>query len=210
MNTFRKLADGTWGIMCDGPAKAGDTVTVTLRDGRTKSETLGERVGSWRDSGIFTVVKTRKPLATARVGSMASVLALFAKAKTHLKYPAIVLSVPEADMTLRLSVAGPRAKVPGSITVLTAERNGDGGRAWIGRIHTDGTFEISPRVNGKEGTITARLEAFAADPAKVAAEHGHLTGACCFCNKALTDERSTEVGYGPVCAGHFDLPWGKK
>ena len=33
---------------------------------------------------------------------------------------------------------------------------------------------------------------------------------CCFCNRALEDERSTAVGYGPICAGHFGLAWGNR
>jgi hypothetical protein len=30
-----------------------------------------------------------------------------------------------------------------------------------------------------------------------------------FCSKKLTDERSIEVGYGRICAGHNGLPWGE-
>lgn len=45
--------------------------------------------------------------------------------------------------------------------------------------------------------------------ARVASEYGHATGVCMFCARDLTDERSIEVGYGPVCAGHHDLPWGQ-
>jgi hypothetical protein len=44
----------------------------------------------------------------------------------------------------------------------------------------------------------------------VAAEHGHKTGNCCFCSRPLNDARSTEVGYGPVCADKWELPWGTK
>jgi hypothetical protein len=35
-------------------------------------------------------------------------------------------------------------------------------------------------------------------------------GSAASANTALTDERSTEVGYGPVCAKHYGLPWGVK
>jgi len=28
--------------------------------------------------------------------------------------------------------------------------------------------------------------------------------------RGLDDERSVSVGYGPVCAGHYGLPWGEK
>lgn len=42
-----------------------------------------------------------------------------------------------------------------------------------------------------------------------AAEFGHVTGACVFCGRKLTDERSISVGYGPVCAENQHLPWGE-
>lgn len=41
-----------------------------------------------------------------------------------------------------------------------------------------------------------------------AAAFGHATGHCVFCARELTDDRSVEVGYGPVCAGKNNLPWG--
>jgi len=44
-----------------------------------------------------------------------------------------------------------------------------------------------------------------------AAALGHSTSYCCFCSRHLKDQgegRSVEVGYGPVCAAKFGLPWG--
>jgi hypothetical protein len=57
--------------------------------------------------------------------------------------------------------------------------------------------------------LTYLLRQLARHPAETAAKHGQLTGKCCFCNTALTDEKSTAVGYGPTCAKHYHLPWGK-
>lgn len=46
-----------------------------------------------------------------------------------------------------------------------------------------------------------------------AVEYGVSSGKCIFCNKVLTDDRSNPalggVGYGPDCAEHYNLPWGK-
>lgn len=42
-----------------------------------------------------------------------------------------------------------------------------------------------------------------------AAAFGHATGCCVYCARDLTDDRSVEVGYGPVCAAKHDLPWGE-
>lgn len=46
-----------------------------------------------------------------------------------------------------------------------------------------------------------------------AAAYGHRHDACVFCATPLSDERegrSVEVGYGPVCAAKYGLPWGTK
>jgi hypothetical protein len=47
-----------------------------------------------------------------------------------------------------------------------------------------------------------------ADPANYAAEYGKRTGACCFCATRITTDESLEVGYGPICAARYGLPWG--
>jgi hypothetical protein len=56
--------------------------------------------------------------------------------------------------------------------------------------------------------VEATLCKLAANPSKVAGQHGVATGACCFCRRSLTDKRSRSVGYGPICASRFGLPYG--
>lgn len=162
------------------------------------------------DKQMFWVNKlaANKPstAAVANVGDLTGINQLFDKAKQHLKFPAIVMSVPAANLTVRINVAGQGARFPGSLNVTSGEKPPMGERRdWYGRVHKDGTYES--RGNADEA-ITERLIAFAADPAAVAAEHGRLTGRCCFCNRHLQDERSTAVGYGATCADHYGLPWG--
>lgn len=149
-----------------------------------------------------------KPAPTAvNVGDLSAINALFDKARAHLKYPAIVMSVPAAQMTIRINVAGPSAKFPGSLNVCSGEKPAmDERRTWFGRVMKDGAY--TPSANAHDA-IVERLRAFAADPAGIAAEHGKLTGRCCFCNRHLQDERSTAVGYGATCAAHYGLSWGK-
>jgi hypothetical protein len=55
--------------------------------------------------------------------------------------------------------------------------------------------------------ILPLMEDFKHDPVGVAAEQGHLQGACCFCARHLTDHRSTSHGYGPICAKRYSLTW---
>lgn len=144
--------------------------------------------------------------APIAIGNMAGIIALFDRAKTHLKFPAIVLSC--TGETLRVNVAGSAAKFPGSLNVTSYERIDDGRRRWYGRVHRNGSYEPSAKAEASAAVIAARLVEFAADPARVAADHGRLTGRCCFCNIALSDERSTAVGYGKICANRYGLAWG--
>jgi hypothetical protein len=143
------------------------------------------------------------PVATAQIGDMAGLYAIFQAAQRKLKRPAIVVETPVGE--IKLSVAGQNARYPGSVNV--AEKGAFGEAKFYGRIMQDGGF-----VQGREAApeaLVSYLVDFAANPAKMAAAHGHRTGNCCFCNRPLTDERSTSVGYGPICAGHYNLPWGE-
>lgn len=152
------------------------------------------------------------PAAKAKIGELSGIMALFDKARKHLKFPAVELGVPALgpDFAMRISLAGAQAREPGSVTVTSAEKSGfDGRREWFGRVSLDGTYQPSQKV-ADAAAITARLQAFAADPAGIAAEHGRLTGRCCFCRLPLTDERSTAVGYGAKCADNYGLPWGAR
>lgn len=144
--------------------------------------------------------------ATVEVGSLQQIVTMLEKAKQHLKFPAILVRANDRD--LRLSIAGSAAKVPGSINVCSAGAYSE--REWFGRVTASGEFEPCRKYDQATQTaIAAALTALAADPAGAAAGYGHLTGVCCFCGTALTDGRSTEVGYGPTCAKHYGLPWGK-
>jgi len=223
MNTWKKVG-ATWCVRCDSEQQPGAMVTVVTNAGKTKQVTLGKRQPVL--GFVYAVAAPERP-AERPVGDLAGVLALFDRAATHLKHPAIVLAVPglqpvdywrdqpEANAAvstglIRLTIAGAKAKVPGSVTVLAGERNADDSRDWFGRVLRDGTYQPSQAANGRTEAITARLRAFAAEPAKVAKDSARLTGRCCFCNTALKDERSTAVGYGETCASHFGLPWGER
>lgn len=208
MITFRKIGPDTWGIQSDDALESGASVNVSLKNGGSKPVIVGQAKGSQYGKFVYSVAQAPKQAAaTASVGNLGGVLGLFEKAKQHLKFPAIVLSVPAINETIRVNVAGAQAKVPGSLNVVSYTQDDKYGRKlWYGRVLQNGTFEQ----RSPAPAIAERLAAFAADPVKIASEHGKLTGRCCFCNIALTDERSTAVGYGPICAQHYDLPWGEK
>lgn len=213
--SYRKV-DGAWLLASDTVRlESGQQVQVTKRDGSTKAETVGAYHSSNGYYFFYRIAEASAaaPVAGAKVGDLSGILQLFDNAKKHLKYPAIVLGLPALTDGIRISVAGERARFPGSLTVVRGEKPAEGERReWLGRVLLDGTYQPSPAERGGllSRSIEAKLREFAAEPARVASEHGRLTGRCCFCNRPLTDERSTAVGYGKTCAEHFGLEWGTK
>jgi len=150
------------------------------------------------------------------VGDMKKIIEMFEQAKQHLKYPKIRLTI--GDSQIRLSMAGEKSKYPGAIQVVREieqevygnqyRRAVDKRHDWLGRINTDGTFTPDRNLHPEFlPQLIEFLKKFAKDPLAVAREYGLLTGNCCFCNKTLTATKSTDVGYGPICAKHYGLVW---
>lgn len=128
---------------------------------------------------------------------LSNLVAMFKEAKTHLKYPSIVV---EADgVEFRFSPAGDSSNNPGGVYVKAD-------RVYLGVVTAQGTWrQSSVATELYQKSLDNLLLELAIDPAGVASKHGALTGKCCFCNSKLTDDRSTAVGYGPVCAAHYGL-----
>lgn len=142
---------------------------------------------------------------------MAGILNLFAAAGEQLKNPRVRLLVGDTDPYRNYALRpclrnGPNA---GSIELLYYP--GDGWRQSLGRITPDGLFLPAVGVTASDhpGLIERMLE-LSADPVKVAKEYGRLMGSCCFCGLPLTDERSVDAGFGPICAAKWSLEWGGK
>jgi hypothetical protein len=140
-----------------------------------------------------------QPAAASVVLDFAPMIRIFRHAAEHLKYPKVRLQTPNGTVII-LSLAGPRSRHAGGIYVKGEGTYPDA--PYYGCIASDGSHAIS------NPQVLTLLQRFSADPAGVASEYGRLHGRCCFCNLPLNDERSTAVGYGPVCADHYNLPWG--
>lgn len=142
---------------------------------------------------------------TTATVSVEGIVAMFAAARQHLQYPKIRLLTSTGEHIVT-SIAGDRARFPGSVNILSDKDPYTGERSFYGRIHLDGRLDL--RTGGT--AVRDVIERFAGDPETVAKEYGKLTGNCCFCGRSLEDERSTSVGYGPICAGRYGLEWGTK
>jgi hypothetical protein len=230
-NTWTKIL-GAWAVQCSQLQAPGDVVTVTNRAGESKTVTLGANIQTNKYGFVYAVAQAPKAAApqAQAVGDLGGVLALFARAKKNLKFPAICLGVPEIDATqdvegfaIRLTLAGPQAKVPGSITVTTVDKvwnrfDQEEKREWLGRVTVDGAYQPARAANGRADAIARRLRELAQEPARVASEYGRLTACCAFCNKPLGGQdgnspegrKSLAVGYGRTCAKNYGLPWGEE
>lgn len=123
-----------------------------------------------------------------------------------LRRPTVTLRCP----TTRVAVRFQAVPSGNSVYVRDADRSYGG---WVGTIDLNtgearwNSAATASRSDRGRGVRTV-IERFAADPVAYTAECGRHSGSCCYCNRALTDARSTSVGYGPICAQRFGLPWG--
>jgi len=125
--------------------------------------------------------------------------------RSSAKHPAILLRT-NAARPVRISVAGIKSKTPGAIMV-----TGTGSfesRPYYGKIMGGVFLPAGKNEPATIASVTALLVDFSRDPAATAAAYGRSTGVCSFCARQLTDARSVDVGYGPICAETYHLPWG--
>lgn len=152
-----------------------------------------------------SLTKTAAPAKTVQTGDLSGLIAILDKAKEHLKYPKIRLQCGDEKVTVSLNKHG-------EIQVKDAERHEETSfgwaKVWYGKVDAFGQF-VPSKKNQLAG-LEELLGELSSDPVGAAKKYGKLTGNCCFCGKALSDERSTKEGYGPICATNFGLPWGGK
>lgn len=152
-----------------------------------------------------SINRSAKPAATVPASTLANVkplFDLFARAHLNLKYPRLRLMDAKGRLVV-VKLSGPGSKNCGSLNVTNGEKYGDAGAVFYGYVHQDGGVTI------KDQGVLDLLTALASDPAGVAASQGLASGSCVFCGKSLSDSEagSSEIGFGPVCAAHWNLPW---
>lgn len=144
------------------------------------------------------------PQTSGLASGVKRVFDLFTRAKSAgLRFPKIRLEAADGQKVV-LSQAGERSKYLGQVIV--TDGGPFGANKFFGRIDAAGTL-----TNGSAMTdsVRALVDALAAKPEEVASIYGRRTGSCCFCGRGLEDGRSVAVGYGPICAEKFWLPWGE-
>lgn len=186
--------------------RKGDFVESLFRAGNADlDKSYGLSYEMWLWVHIFATEEPKKgPRLVFEDDPLTKIVEHFDRAaEKKIKFPKVTLETDEG-LTVKLSRAGYKAKVPGSLNVTDGKPFGE--NKWFGRVLRDGTLEAGKALTDE---VEALLADFNDDPAKVAKTHGLLTGNCCFCRKELTTGESLTAGYGPVCADKFGLPWGE-
>jgi len=135
------------------------------------------------------VAKANSNRPTA-LGTLSKIREIFANAiESGLKRPRFHLS------DIVISLAPPTGKNAGYLYV---KEDGE----YQGKISESGAFfKIRDAREGIEGDLTI----LAADPLSAAIEHGKATGSCACCGRELTDEKSVELGIGPICRKRWSI-----
>ena len=128
-----------------------------------------------------------------------------------LKSPRLVFNVDDTN-TYCVQIASKQSKYPDTIAISRWDPSQPRNpyflglpRQFIGRIGTDAKFSPSKYFDEH---AKAFLEKLSTDPKGYAAECGKKSGRCCFCSHRLKTDESLDMGYGPICARRWKLPWG--
>ena len=138
------------------------------------------------------------PAPVAPVADLSGITAFLGRANGKLRQPGITVTLKGMTYNTRIKMAKPGRWLAGQYKVTSED-----GRAFYGRITDKGEFFPANKYTPVE--IIEGLKDLNTDPERKVIEQGIRTGRCCFCNTPLEDERSTAVGFGPVCARHYGL-----
>lgn len=183
------------------PADLHAAIRAAMHKGNGFAESLltqYNRFGRLSDRQIAAARKAFMTPAPSGIPAKAIVDTLHA-ARQHLKFPKVRARTDDGTQKVVFSVAGDRAKMPGSINVTDGGPYGE--NQWFGRIDpATGTFTPS---RSATDAVIAVVRAFAADPENFASVQGLKFGTCACCGRELTNPESVARGIGPICAERF-------
>lgn len=125
---------------------------------------------------------------------------LFNTARTHLKYPKISFNAKDdtGNYKVQLYLA-----TKGYIAIKVDN-------VYVGKIQPYESIEgmqYSFRMYQGSTILQHEIESFCMNPLENAVAYGQAYSNCCFCGLELTNKASLQMGYGPICADNYGLPW---
>jgi len=151
----------------------------------------------------YAAARSTEPDAAILGGlALARVTTLFEHARAAgLERPRIRLS--RGEWRIGITPAAPSSRNAGGFYVKASSGLRRG--VYCGLITSGGLFRPTQWC---PLDVIGALRDFNENPTEVARAYGQRLGTCCFCGLTLTDGRSVAMGYGPICARNYRLPWG--
>lgn len=122
------------------------------------------------------------------------------------------LETPETDTYVRVSVAQRYFKEPNFKNFLYLNlqvgTKFDKQADYLGAIRNDTDAFGPSELLKKDPKLLQTVIDLIKNPQEVLQTAGRKHSFCCFCGTQITSKDSLAVGYGPICAENFGLPWG--
>lgn len=163
-----------------------------------KKGSLSAKQWHWVDKLASEKKPQRDRHGLSNINFANGVLQLMAEAQgSGLKRPRLTVG------THRFSVAPLDGKNAGYVYVTTQ------GGTYLGKVSRDGRYFPAPVLQKFEADELMRISQLSLEELKQEMVlQGKRSSHCCFCSTTITTNESLAVGYGPVCADRFGLPWG--
>lgn len=185
------------------------------------------RYGQLTQGQIDAVLKfiengsSRAPEGIELGGDAGVIKDMLTEAKNHKRFPKLIFLMQHpdhGDESIKMHLSGPSSKNPNCLNITSKdevvwnERFQNTSGVWYGRMEGDKFIPSRTALKRWDGefikVLTKFLKHLVTDPEGAVKENAKLTCNCCFCNRTLSDQRSIEAGYGPVCADNHGLDWG--
>tara|TARA_E500000305_G_scaffold38495_1_gene29511 strand:+ start:1044 stop:1745 length:702 start_codon:yes stop_codon:yes gene_type:complete len=124
------------------------------------------------------------------------------KASANLDTPKMIFDTSFGR--LKINRAGSKSKHEGKIFVTNGGDWGSEDRLYYGAIDLSGLYTPTNIVTKEIKDFLLEVNE---DPEGFTTKSGKTSGNCCFCQRALTTERSKEAGYGPGCSGKYGMKY---
>lgn len=172
-----------------------------------------EKITTQRNEYIATRLAFLEDLQTPkqRTAQLAenNIFAMFDRAQSQIKFPRLRFPLAPGinrQNKLVLHMAGKKSQYEGAI--MMTDGGEYGANNYYGRISRGENDQPVPMwARECPQTVKSIVTAILADPLDSVKFSGLTYKHCCFCGRGLENDNSLTVGYGPICAEKWGLPW---
>lgn len=138
------------------------------------------------------------------------IFALFRRVAGKVQWPKLKYVAPNGRDKIVFYVAGNKSKYKGDIMITDGKSYGQ--NKYYGRIAQSSGPNNTPmlflaRDARNEPDMDRTITEIVHNPTAYAKMQGIKYSYCCFCGTLIRNKNSLAVGYGPICADNYGLPW---